>query len=418
MPNIVPIITNAGLAAAACAAGAGLQATIAWVAIGDQGYVPGPTRTALAGERERVPVASGIKTAPTQIHIDARFASTAEFWVREVGYFLTDGTLFAVWSDPTNPIAYKPATGELILALDLSVAATPASSVTVTTGEGLAAALSGELADAVAKLKRAATAAGTTYPPGDDDAVRRTVQGLIDQSAARTAVTNTFTGDQFIRLFEDDRAIEGPGLHLRRTVTTPAANDSLAVLRMQGGNDAGQWVTYAKIGAVIVDPTAGAENGELTLHARRDGVTQVSAYIGHGLRVGYPTGGDMGAGTINAREFWENGKRVNGQGVARAWIGFNGQTLAIYDSFNVASVVHEDTGKWTINFITPQPHGGFVTVISVNNMGRNPTPWVVNQFPTGVTVRSAEILDTAVGTGNNLAVDPSVVTVAVFGDIP
>ena len=59
-----------------------------------------------------------------------------------------------------------------------------------------------------------------------------------------------------------------------------------------------------------------------------------------------------------------------------------------------------------------------VTVISVNNMGRNPTPWVVNQFPTGVTVRSAEILDTAVGTGNNLAVDPSVVTVAVFGDIP
>ena len=412
MPSIVPIITNAGLAAAVSASAAGLQATIAWVAIGDQGYVPGPTRTALAGERERVPVSGGIKTSLTQIHIDARFASAAEFWVREVGYFLSDGTLFALWSDPTNPIAYKPAMGELVLSLDLSVAATPTGSVTIAVGEGLAAALSGELADAVAKLKRAATAAGTTYPPGDDDAVRRTVQALIDQSAALVGVSNAFTGDQNIYSTDDSGSVEAPGINLRRQSATPAANDTLGAVRIQGHNSAATLLTYGKTSARIVDPTAGAESGELLLVTRKNGALQNAVTVGQGMRIGTPTGGDKGVGTLNASELWENGKRLDGRGMAKAWVQFDGQgTVAIRGFFNVASITDIGPGQFEVNFATPMDDANYAVLCM--------TMW--DPGVNGIFLAVENIGQTASKTGkivmlrpNGAFFDPAMVSVAIF----
>jgi len=67
--------------------------------------------------------------------------------VREVGFLLSDGTVFAVWSHPTTAIAYKAANVDLLLAYDLELLALPADSVTVvSTGAGLNLAMATELA--------------------------------------------------------------------------------------------------------------------------------------------------------------------------------------------------------------------------------------------------------------------------------
>ncbi|MFL0830287.1 hypothetical protein ACJO16_25025, partial [Vibrio parahaemolyticus] len=73
-----------------------------------------------------------------------------EFWVREIGFILKDGTMLAVWSD-TDPLAYKTAEVPLLLAFDLVLAALPANSVNIIgTGANLSLAAWGEQLAAVA----------------------------------------------------------------------------------------------------------------------------------------------------------------------------------------------------------------------------------------------------------------------------
>jgi len=67
--------------------------------------------------------------------------------VKEVGFYLADGTLFAVWSDPAQVLAYKTANVDLLLAFDLTIAAVPEGSITVQgTGQNLSLYYAEELA--------------------------------------------------------------------------------------------------------------------------------------------------------------------------------------------------------------------------------------------------------------------------------
>lgn len=130
--TLMPVITQAGLQAVFNASNSGLQAEIIEIALGDQGWQPDNSATALRNERRRVQVAGGERIAPTQIHITAVEDGTElEYWVREVGFYLADGTLLAIWSHDTQALAYKATGVDLLLAFDMALAALPAESVTV-----------------------------------------------------------------------------------------------------------------------------------------------------------------------------------------------------------------------------------------------------------------------------------------------
>lgn len=102
---LVPLITDAGLAASFNASNTGISATITHVGVGSGSYTPTTDQTGLVSEKQRVPVADGEKSAPTQIHLSAIVEGSDQYWINEVGFFLEDGTLLAVWSDP-NPYSY------------------------------------------------------------------------------------------------------------------------------------------------------------------------------------------------------------------------------------------------------------------------------------------------------------------------
>lgn len=147
MSELQPVITKAGLSAVWRKDKTGLAAQITHVVIGTEGYTPAKTQTALRKQVAVYPISDGETLSSTLLHVTAVADGPQAIWVREIGYLLSDGTLFAVWSHPTDVLAYKPAENKLLLAYDLSLTALPPDSVTITsTGAGLNLTLSEELA--------------------------------------------------------------------------------------------------------------------------------------------------------------------------------------------------------------------------------------------------------------------------------
>lgn len=140
---LIPVLTNVGLAAIANAQGTGLQATIDRIAIGRgvangvgvyQGYTPPRTSTALRGEMARIPLLSGTRRDPSGFSVLGVLpaSSPGTYPVNEVGFYLSDGTLLALWSDPGFPLAYKTTLADLELGFDLLLEAIPTSVLAIT----------------------------------------------------------------------------------------------------------------------------------------------------------------------------------------------------------------------------------------------------------------------------------------------
>ncbi|MBA6089335.1 phage tail protein [Pseudomonas monteilii] len=145
--GLQPVITKAGLAAILSATKTGLAAEISHIALGTVAYTPSADQKTLRTEVARFPISSGEKLSSTLLHLTAVADGATAYWVKEVGIFLKDGTLLAVWSHLTEALAYKAANIDLLLAYDLSLAALPADSVTITsTAAGLNLTLAGPLA--------------------------------------------------------------------------------------------------------------------------------------------------------------------------------------------------------------------------------------------------------------------------------
>ena len=130
--TLTPIITEDGLAAVFNAQNQGLDASITEIALGDTNWTPDKTATALKTEKRRIPILGGERINNTQIHLTAVEDGTSlEYWVKEVGFYLADGTLLAIWSSADKAMAYKSAAVDLLLAFDLVLTALPANSVTI-----------------------------------------------------------------------------------------------------------------------------------------------------------------------------------------------------------------------------------------------------------------------------------------------
>lgn len=124
--------------------------------------------------------------------------------------------------------------------------------------------------------------------------------------AAASVGANTFTGTQTITS-TDAGAATGPVLELYRNSASAAAADDIGEIRFQGTDNATNLENYAKIRAVIVDPTGLSEDGKLTVHTAQGGTSAERLAIGGGLWMAGATGGDPGAGKINATAVQVNG---------------------------------------------------------------------------------------------------------------
>lgn len=135
MNALKPVLTRAGMRAVFNASSTGLKATISHIAFGDSAYAPTGDETALKNERVRVPIAGGSWVGDFTVHMTALLDAGPSFWIRECGIVLDTGTLLAVWSDASTPLAYKTAGVPLVTAFDLTLEQLPASAITVQAGD-------------------------------------------------------------------------------------------------------------------------------------------------------------------------------------------------------------------------------------------------------------------------------------------
>lgn len=98
----------------------------------------------------------------------------------------------------------------------------------------------------------------------------------------------------------------GPILVLYRQSPSPAAADQLGQLVFQGYNSALASRAYAALQANIINPTAAAEEGRLDFYRYVAGSLDAGMWLGQGLFMRNATGGDKGAGTINATAVYDD----------------------------------------------------------------------------------------------------------------
>ena len=143
MAAIQPVITDAGLGAVWNASSTGMQAEISHVLLGDGAWTTAEADpvtgiladvTALRGERLRLPIAGGSRVDEHTIKVSAVADDDTEFWVSELGFVLSDGTLLAISAFQNRPLAWKASDVPLLLGFDLSLIALPADSVTIIAG--------------------------------------------------------------------------------------------------------------------------------------------------------------------------------------------------------------------------------------------------------------------------------------------
>ena len=87
---------------------------------------------------------------------------------------------------------------------------------------------------------------------------------MIEPVLAKTDAANVFTATQQIKS-TDAGATAGPTLELYRDSASPAAGDDIGQIPFQGRDSAGNLENYARIKAVITDPTSTSEDAKLVL---------------------------------------------------------------------------------------------------------------------------------------------------------
>jgi len=123
-------ITSAGYAALRNAEANGTNAVvIAQAGMTPTAFTPDASMTSVPGELKRVSTISGGATAADTMHVTIRDGSTDTYSLFGIGLYLNDGTLFAVYSQPTL-IGQKSAQAALLIAMDTKFADINAASLT------------------------------------------------------------------------------------------------------------------------------------------------------------------------------------------------------------------------------------------------------------------------------------------------
>ncbi|WP_211465710.1 hypothetical protein [Collimonas silvisoli] len=130
MPGLQIIITKAGRAALVNAEHNGTAPLkIAEIGVTAAVFIANEDATTLPGEIKRLSTISGEVVAPDTIHVTIRDDGTDTYTVRGIGYWLSNGVLLGVYSQP-DPILQKSTQSMMLLAADTVFTTLAATSLT------------------------------------------------------------------------------------------------------------------------------------------------------------------------------------------------------------------------------------------------------------------------------------------------
>jgi len=125
-------------------------------------------------------------------------------------------------------------------------------------------------------------------------------------SATQVFATTTPGGSPVTLLLSDNGAVQGV-TNLWHNTASPAANDGIWSLYQISQDSGANLTLYGAFEGGIVSPTDGAEAGQLSLLTTQAGAYAQRVAVRAGLFMAGATGGDQGAGTINATGVYDDG---------------------------------------------------------------------------------------------------------------
>ena len=151
-------------------------------------------------------------------------------------------------------------------------------------------------------------------------AVRTVAQARTTLDSARVGASNTFTAAQRIEitatgaaltiLTTDAGADSGPNFEIERNSASPANNDGLGGVILRGRDSGNNSTVFGNILGKALDVTDLSEDGEISISTMVAGTLAVRMFVQAGVQIGSPTGGDPGAGKINADDVQIGGASV------------------------------------------------------------------------------------------------------------
>lgn len=108
----------------------------------------------------------------------------------------------------------------------------------------------------------------------------------------------------------DAGATAGPSLDIYRNSASPADSDEVGEIRFYGEDDAGNKEEYATDGVQISDASSTTEDAVRHFSTVSGGTLAKRFNIGAGAYTNGATGGDQGADTINASDYYADGNKV------------------------------------------------------------------------------------------------------------
>ena len=103
------------------------------------------------------------------------------------------------------------------------------------------------------------------------------------------------------------------------------------------------------------------------------------------------------------------------QGLAKAWVNFDGSTFGINDSFNVGSMTDNSTGDYTVTFSNALSSANFSTTANTLRISGDQSSVVM---PTAYTTAKVELETWRENAGNgSVAADHSLVSASMLGDL-
>ncbi len=354
------ILTTAGKAAIVNANNTGTApVVIDRVGVGSASWTPTAAATALNTEIKKISAVGGGAVAADTIHVTAQDSSSDAYTVKEVGLFLTDGTLLAVYSQATAIIT-KGADTVALIATDLVITGVPAGSVTVgdTTFDYPQAT---ETVKGVAELATTAEAQAGT----DDERILTPAKlQAVTATTTRKGVVELATDAEVTALTDTARAVTPAGLAaLTPSSSRPGLLELATATETQTGTDYTRAVSPGALNDCtatttrrgVVELATDAEALALADTARAVTPSNLDAMIATETQKGLvKTASDvMINNQSNTTAAVVSSNFAAARWVPRAWVAFQGTgTVAIKSKHNVSSITDLGVGKYRVNFTT------------------------------------------------------------------
>jgi hypothetical protein len=161
MSALIIVVTDAGRAAQVNADHDGtLPVRVASIGVTAIAFSPSKTQLTIPGEIKRLATIKGGAVAPDTLHVTIRDDSTDTYSVRGIGFYLADGTLFAVYGQ-TDVLLEKSSQATMLLAGDVQFADILAASLSFGDTDFQLSAATTEIQGIVELATDAETIAGT-----------------------------------------------------------------------------------------------------------------------------------------------------------------------------------------------------------------------------------------------------------------